>query len=66
MRSNLVDIQVVFHHQTDAAILVAADEETPPVWLPKSRVEVEDRPYLPGTVIDMTLPEPFAIEKELV
>ncbi len=66
MKSNIIDIDVVFHHQTDKAILVAVDEETEPVWLPKSQVEIEDDDLIRGFLVCVTLPEQLALEKGLI
>jgi hypothetical protein len=69
MRSNLRDISVVFVHQTEKAVLVAADEEAAPVWIPKSRCEME-RPGgqdpLPHSVVTLTAPEATLVEKGLL
>jgi hypothetical protein len=55
-RSNLVDVECELVHETERAILVYNGKVK--VWLPKSVAEFED-----GIV---TLPEKFAIEKELI
>lgn len=66
-RSNLTDISVVFHHQTDLAIKVSdTGDDKDAVWLPKSAVEFTPEDPLPGAVIEVTLPEPLATEKGLV
>jgi hypothetical protein len=64
MKSNLIDLTLQQHHETERAILVSDDaDREQAVWLPKSQIEVE--PGERGTVI-VTLPEPLAIEKGLV
>ncbi len=63
-RSDLVDLALVLHHETEKAILVSDDGNREAAkWLPKSQVEIEPQPG--GTVI-VTLPERVAIEKGLV
>jgi hypothetical protein len=69
MRSDLIDIAVIIHHETkpgkpDAgAILVSDGDRKKAVWLPKSAVEIERRPR--GEAI-VTMPERLAIDKGLV
>lgn len=78
VRSNLTDIDVVIHHGTDKAILVSIDgTESRAQWLPRSRIEIENKPGLVnGTkrngqkaqlgIATITLPMPLAKEKGLV
>jgi hypothetical protein len=63
-RSDIVDIQVVFLGETDAAIRVEDDEENI-IWLPKSQVETTDD-LVSGSVITVAMPEWLAEEKGLV
>lgn len=64
MKSDLIDLTMHRHHETERAILVSDDgNREKAVWLPKSAVEVEEKGR--GVVI-VTLPEPLAIEKGLV
>lgn len=64
MKSDLTDIEVVRHHQTDKAVLVSTDgERANAVWVPKSLCEFEETS--PGVGI-LTLSERLAIEKGLV
>ncbi len=64
MKSDLIDISVFLHHETQGAVLVSDDGELQKAkWIPKSQCEIERQPG--GTVI-LTLPEWLAIEKELV
>ena len=66
MRSDLVDISGVIHHQTEKAILFSDDgEREHAVWLPKSVVEVEFDPKKPDFVT-ITLLERTAKDKGLV
>lgn len=63
-KSDLVDIAVQLHHQTERAILVSDDgDREKAVWIPLSQCEVERK--RDGTVI-VTMPEWLAIEKGLV
>lgn len=64
MRSNLVDLELHRHHETEKAILVSDDgDSSKAVWLPKSAVEVEENGR--GIVV-VTIPERLAIEKGLL
>ena len=67
MRSNIVDLELVWHHETERAVLVARDEEAEPVWLPKSQIDIDDdEPKSRGFLVVVSMPEPLAVEKELV
>lgn len=66
MKSNIVDLELIWHHETEKALLVTADEEAEPVWLPKSQIEIEEGERLRGFLIVISMPEPLAVEKELV
>lgn len=61
---HLVDLTLILQHETDKAILVSDTEDSEPVWLPKSLVEVE--PTKNPRVVEVTLPEHIAQEKGLI
>ena len=64
MRSDLVDVEVCVHAQTDKAVLVSDDgDRVGAVWLPKSQIEIERKSH---AVAVITLPVWLATEKELV
>ena len=65
MKSNIIDIVGVIHHQTDAAILFSeTGDREKAVWLPKSQIEIErDGPKGFDTV---SMPEPLALDKGLI
>ena len=66
MRSNLIDIAGVVHHETEKAILFSdTDDEKDAVWLPKSVVEIEPDPRKPDYVT-VTMPERLAKTKGLI
>lgn len=66
MRSNLVDLSVYIHHETDKALLVSDNgNRDQAVWLPKSVVEIEGDYQVPS-VIEITLPEYIAEERGLI
>jgi hypothetical protein len=68
MKSNLYDLEVMVHHQTDKAWLVSNDgERKNAVWIPKSQGEMEQK-LTSGLhpVWILTAPEPLLIEKGLV
>ena len=63
-RSNLVDLELYLHHETEKAVLVSdAGDREKAVWLPKSVIEIWERSR---SVISVTVPEQLAIEKGLV
>ena len=60
MKSNIVDIEVKLHHQTEKAILVSDDgEKESAVWLPLSQIEWDE------STSTVTLPDWLALEKGL-
>ena len=64
-KSDLIDILLVWRHETERAIAVTETEDGREwVWLPKSVIEYE-RDEAKGTVA-VTLPERLALEKELI
>lgn len=63
-KSDLIDVTMQLHHETDKAVLVSDDgDKSGAVWLPLSQCEVERKPN--GIVI-VTLPEWLATAKGLV
>lgn len=72
MKSNLTDIEVHLHHETDKAWLVSLyGERTKGQWIPKSQAEMEmvvvlNPPGRSSDVWTLTAPEPLLIEKGLV
>jgi hypothetical protein len=60
MKSDLVDIAVQLHHETDKAWLVSDDGvRAHAKWIPKSLAQIEVR----GKVVILTLSERLATEK---
>jgi hypothetical protein len=75
MRSDLTDLTLALHHETDKAVLVSeTGDEKKAVWIPKSQCEVERTGKVStGTVgsrkypiVIVTMPEWQAIDKGLV
>jgi hypothetical protein len=78
MKSDLVDLMLTKHHQTEKDVLVSyTGEEAKAVWLPLSRVEIEEarntaKGKLEGgqtvtlEIIVVTMSERLAMEKGLV
>ena len=78
MKSDRVDLMLTKHHQTEKDVLVSyTGEEAKAVWLPLSRVEIEEarntaKGKLKGgqtvtlQIIVVTMPERLAMEKGLV
>lgn len=63
-KSDLIDVELHLHHQTEKAILVSADGvREGAVWLAKSLIEIE---VLYEGYILVTLSERLAIERGLV
>lgn len=65
MKSNVIDLAGVIHHQTDKAVLFSetADREDA-VWLPKSQIEMEYDGH--RNFYTVTLPEQLALDKGLI
>lgn len=65
MKSDLVDIELMIHHQTPAAVLVSLDgDRGRAVWLAKSLVEFEEEPR-PGRAQIIAMPQHYATNKGL-
>lgn len=64
MKSDLVDLEVQFRHQTSEALLIALDEDSEGIWLPKSQCSFE--PTSKAGIIEITLPRWLAEKKGLV
>lgn len=63
MKSDIIDVTVHLHHQTDKAVLVSdTGDKDDAVWLPLSQIEIAPD----GAVHVVTLPEWLAKEKGLV
>jgi len=62
-RSNLIDLEGHVRAVTDKAILLKVDDRQ--AWLPRSMIEIEGDAEV-GERVTVTLPESFAVEKELV
>ncbi len=63
-KSNLVDLHVCLHHETEKAYKVSlTGEDEDAVWVPKSVAEMERKG---GDQYEMTIPEQTAIDKGLV
>ena len=64
-RSDLVDVAVVLHHETEKEVLVSetADRKTA-VWLPKSAIEIEPDGH--ANLVTVTLPVRLEKEKGLI
>lgn len=63
MKSDLVDVTVQAHVESEKAILVSDDgERDNAVWLPKSQIEIERKT---SNIMVITMPEWLAVEKGL-
>lgn len=69
MKSDLVDIDVIFQTQTELAVCVRTDEKSKKdIWLPKSACEFEGsvKPARRGDVVELTASEKLLTEKGLI
>lgn len=63
-RSELIDIELTIHHETEKAVLVSDNgERDEAVWLPLSAIEIERKAS--GLAI-ITMPERLALDKGLI
>lgn len=64
MKSDLIDIEMTIHHQTEQAVLASDDgDREKAVWLPMSQIEVYEKT---ATTAEITMPQRFAMEKGLI
>lgn len=64
-KSDLIDVTVSLHHQTEKAILVSDDgDEKKAVWLPLSQIEVTETKK--SGIVEVALPEWLAEKKGLI
>jgi hypothetical protein len=64
-KSDLIDVAVRLHHETEKAWLVSDDGEVESaVWIPKSQAEIEAKAN--GRMHMLTLPEWLATDKRLI
>lgn len=62
-KSDLIDVSVKLHHETEKAWLVSDDgDKDNAVWVPKSQAEIEPK----NGVFILTLPEWLATDKGLL
>jgi hypothetical protein len=62
-KSDLVDLAMIKHHETDLAIIASDDgERAHAVSLPKSQIEIDDKG---NRHVIVTMPEWLAVEKGL-
>lgn len=66
MKSNIMDIEVQFQHQTDAAVCIREVENSPDIWIPKSRCEIYPQTPVRGQYVTLTSDEATLTEKGLV
>jgi len=64
MRSDLIDLTLQLHANTERAIFVSDDGDSEKgVWLPKSQIEFETKP---NGIVEVTCPEWLAMERRLI
>lgn len=65
MKSDLVDIAMVQHAETDKAVLVSETaHRADAVWLPKSQIEISNDGH--KNFVTITMPERLALDKGLI
>jgi|JI9StandDraft_1071089.scaffolds.fasta_scaffold875472_2 hypothetical protein len=66
--SDLLDLTMQLHAETNGAILVSDDgDKAGAVWLPKSQIEYEVRERGSGAaLVEVTMPEWLALDKGLI
>lgn len=66
MKSDLVDVDVQLHHETEKALLVSTDgDKAKAKWVPKSQCEISE-PKKGSVVRQLTCPQWLAKDKELI
>lgn len=65
VKSDLIDIEVIYQTRTERAVCVREIEDGEDVWLPLSQVEV-DGPFRRGGTVTLTGPERLLTEKGLL
>ena len=64
MKSDLIDLEMLLHHETEKAILISDDgDEKHAVWIPKSACEFERKD---ASLVTVTMPEWQALDKGLI
>ena len=67
MKSNLIDVSVIFVHQTEKGLAIKQDEEEDKViWLPLSQIEIDPPDPKRGNGITVTMEEWLAKDKQLI
>ncbi|KEP68794.1 hypothetical protein DL1_08590 [Thioclava dalianensis] len=69
MKSNLLDLNVIFQTQTERAVCVRTEEDGRDIWIPKSQCEiepVEGDELSRGCLAMIIAPETVLFEKEMI
>lgn len=67
MKSDLIDVTVCKHAETEKALLVSDDGiQSNAVWIPKSQCEIESKKEGGASAWILTLPEWLANDKGLI
>ncbi|MFH5773548.1 hypothetical protein ACHFJ0_04795 [Paracoccus sp. NGMCC 1.201697] len=64
MKSDIIDIDVQLLHETEKAVLVTLDVPDNGVWLPRSKIEIEETGI--AGIHTVSLPEWLALDKGLI
>lgn len=65
-KSDIRDYDLMYIRQTDAGLCVRLDEDHELFWLPKSKIQYEDRDYRRHETIKVTVPEWLAARHNLI
>ena len=64
----IVDCTVILHRETEKALLVSDTEQTDPVWVPRSQIEITEmkQKQRGKPIIVLSMPDWLAQEKGLI
>jgi hypothetical protein len=65
-KSDVRDYDLLYVTQSELGLCVRKDEDNESFWLPKSKVQFDDRGYRRHEAIQVTIPEWLAVKHELV
>lgn len=66
MKSDLIDVNVIFVSSTEKAYCIKETEDGDKIWLPKSQCEIDGDEVMFKNIITLTAPEWLLKEKGLI
>lgn len=69
MKSDLIDLNVIFQTQTERAVCIRTEEDGRDIWIPKSQCQIEPcegDELRRGELAMLTAPETILFEKEMI